>query len=180
MKILCAEIRCAPLSSTALDATCTRQGENSFTCDRTVLPGTLAKLSCKSSYNTDKTDVTRSNTVKCGPNGQWDPQPIKCFAGLTLEDIHEQQNLVQWINEALNKIEQLIKNGTVVSIDPKNFSNTTNSNVETTTTSTTELPVETTRITPAAITTTTRESPPLYTKNPPRDYRHPYTPLRSF
>ncbi|CAK9810547.1 Modular serine protease [Anthophora quadrimaculata] len=77
---VCTEIRCKALQSASRKAECTYHGEY-VSCASPVLPWTVARLSCRISYNQDKTlfSVT-SSQVTCNTTGQWEPEPIRCIA----------------------------------------------------------------------------------------------------
>ncbi|XP_066582506.1 modular serine protease-like [Prorops nasuta] len=75
----CSEIRCRALSSASIDAQCTYNDEWT-SCESSVKPKTVAKLTCRNSYRQDTTLLTRQrDTVKCNEKGQWEPDPIRCI-----------------------------------------------------------------------------------------------------
>ncbi|XP_034939395.1 modular serine protease [Chelonus insularis] len=75
----CIEIRCKTLSSASTLAECTLNDEWT-SCEMPVLPGTTAKVSCKSSYRQDIAVLgLQRDTVRCNSKGQWEPEPIRCI-----------------------------------------------------------------------------------------------------
>ncbi|KOC69793.1 Limulus clotting factor C, partial [Habropoda laboriosa] len=84
---VCTEIRCKALHSASRKAECSYHGEY-VPCTSSVLPGTVARLACRISYNQDKTlfSVT-SSQVTCNRTGQWEPEPIRCIPELSLSNL---------------------------------------------------------------------------------------------
>ncbi|XP_039314994.1 clotting factor C isoform X2 [Solenopsis invicta] len=73
------DIRCKPLSTASVDATCTYDDEW-VSCGSSVRPGTKATLKCRNSYRPENNPFSRQrNNVRCNANGQWEPEPMRCI-----------------------------------------------------------------------------------------------------
>ncbi|XP_043497153.1 uncharacterized protein LOC122520899, partial [Polistes fuscatus] len=76
---VCNKITCESLTSASTFADCTYNNEWT-SCESEVLPGTIAKLSCRIGYNKQTTFLsTQRDQVICNENGQWKPDPIQCI-----------------------------------------------------------------------------------------------------
>ncbi|XP_011157636.1 modular serine protease-like [Solenopsis invicta] len=76
----CREIRCTPLTTASVQATCTYD-DRWVSCESPVRPRTRAVLQCRNSYrpeNIDQLSGQRRN-VRCNANGQWEPAPMRCI-----------------------------------------------------------------------------------------------------
>ncbi|EFN86498.1 Limulus clotting factor C [Harpegnathos saltator] len=69
---------CPTLSSTSVDISCSYQGEK-VSCSERVLPGTRAKLSCKSSYKLPLTNDPAYREITCLDDGLWDRPVFRCL-----------------------------------------------------------------------------------------------------
>lgn len=76
------------MSSASTKSNCVING--SWTsCDNSVLPGTMADLSCHTSYRQDTTTIgLQGRHVKCNSNGKWQPEPIRCVPGDIVVNIY--------------------------------------------------------------------------------------------
>ncbi|XP_039314707.1 uncharacterized protein LOC105194836 [Solenopsis invicta] len=73
------DIRCKPLSTASVDATCTYDGEW-VSCESPVQPRTTAVLQCRNSYRPETNPLSEQrNNVRCNENGQWEPEPMRCI-----------------------------------------------------------------------------------------------------
>ncbi|XP_043584684.1 modular serine protease-like isoform X2 [Bombus pyrosoma] len=69
---------CPPLNSTTVNILCTYQG-NEVSCTDRIKPGTVATLSCKSSYKLSVTNDPAYRTVTCLEDGLWDRRLFRCL-----------------------------------------------------------------------------------------------------
>lgn len=69
---------CSPLSSTTVNILCSYQG-NEVPCTDRIKPGTVATLSCKSSYKLPVTNDPAYRTVTCLEDGLWDRRLFRCL-----------------------------------------------------------------------------------------------------
>lgn len=71
---------CPPLNSTTVNILCSYQG-NEVSCTDRIKPGTVATLSCKSSYKLSVTNDPAYRTVTCLEDGLWDRRLFRCLPG---------------------------------------------------------------------------------------------------
>ncbi|XP_032685376.1 modular serine protease-like isoform X2 [Odontomachus brunneus] len=69
---------CPALSSTSVDISCSYQGE-AVSCSERILPGTRARLSCKSSYKLPLTNDPAYREITCLDDGLWDRRIFRCL-----------------------------------------------------------------------------------------------------
>ncbi|CAK9825274.1 Modular serine protease [Anthophora retusa] len=69
---------CPPLSSTTVNILCAYQGDE-VSCSDRIKPGTMATLSCKSSYKLPVTNDPAYRTVTCLEDGLWDRRLFRCL-----------------------------------------------------------------------------------------------------
>ncbi|XP_012146634.1 modular serine protease-like isoform X2 [Megachile rotundata] len=69
---------CPPLNSNTVNILCTYQG-NEVSCSDRIRPGTVATLSCKSSYKLPVTNDPGYRTVTCLEDGLWDRRLFRCL-----------------------------------------------------------------------------------------------------
>ncbi|XP_017765289.1 PREDICTED: suppressor of tumorigenicity 14 protein homolog [Eufriesea mexicana] len=69
---------CPPLSSSTVNILCSYQG-NEVSCTDRIKPGTVATLSCKSSYKLPVTNDPAYRTVTCLEDGLWDRRLFRCL-----------------------------------------------------------------------------------------------------
>ncbi|XP_060818464.1 modular serine protease-like isoform X1 [Bombus pascuorum] len=69
---------CPPLNSTTVNILCSYQG-NEVSCTDRIKPGTVATLSCKSSYKLSVTNDPAYRTVTCLEDGLWDRRLFRCL-----------------------------------------------------------------------------------------------------
>jgi hypothetical protein len=82
------DVRCKPLSTAALEATCTYDDEW-VSCGSPVRPRTKATLECRNSYRPADTQLSRQRkNVRCNANGQWEPEPMQCIPGPFMINIY--------------------------------------------------------------------------------------------
>ncbi|XP_014607219.1 PREDICTED: uncharacterized protein LOC106788464 [Polistes canadensis] len=76
---VCTKITCESLNSASTFADCTYNNEWT-SCESEILPGTIAKLSCRNGYKKQSTFLsTQRDQVICNEKGQWKPDPIQCI-----------------------------------------------------------------------------------------------------
>lgn len=71
---------CPALSSSSVDISCSYQGET-VSCSERILPGTWARLSCKSSYKLPLTNDPAYREITCLDDGLWDRRVFRCLPG---------------------------------------------------------------------------------------------------
>lgn len=71
---------CPALSSTSVDISCSYRGEI-VSCSESILPGTRATLSCKSSYKLSLTNDPAYRKITCLDDGLWDRRIFRCLPG---------------------------------------------------------------------------------------------------
>ncbi|CAL7944825.1 unnamed protein product [Xylocopa violacea] len=69
---------CPPLTGTTVNILCAYQG-NEVSCANRIKPGTVATLSCKSSYKLPVTNDPGYRTVTCLEDGLWDRRLFRCL-----------------------------------------------------------------------------------------------------
>ncbi|XP_076182094.1 modular serine protease-like [Ptiloglossa arizonensis] len=69
---------CSALSSSTVNILCTYQGDE-VSCTERIKPGTVATLSCKSSYNLPVTNDPAYRTLTCLEDGLWDRRIFRCL-----------------------------------------------------------------------------------------------------
>ncbi|XP_017795199.1 PREDICTED: suppressor of tumorigenicity 14 protein homolog [Habropoda laboriosa] len=69
---------CSPLSSSTVNILCAYQG-NEVSCTDRIKPGTVATLSCKSSYKLPVTNDPGYRAVTCLEEGLWDRPLFRCL-----------------------------------------------------------------------------------------------------
>ncbi|XP_076766905.1 modular serine protease-like [Xylocopa sonorina] len=69
---------CPPLTDTTVNILCAYQG-NEVSCTNRIKPGTVATLSCKSSYKLPVTNDPGYRTVTCLEDGLWDRRLFRCL-----------------------------------------------------------------------------------------------------
>ncbi|XP_034195150.2 modular serine protease isoform X1 [Osmia lignaria lignaria] len=69
---------CPSLNSNTVNILCTYQG-NEVSCSDRIRPGTVATLSCKSSYKLPVTNDPGYRTVTCLEDGLWDRRLFRCL-----------------------------------------------------------------------------------------------------
>ncbi|XP_015438453.1 PREDICTED: suppressor of tumorigenicity 14 protein-like [Dufourea novaeangliae] len=69
---------CPALSSTSVNIVCTYHGEE-VSCTERIKPGTVATLSCKSSYNLPVTNDPAYRKLTCLEDGLWDRRLFRCL-----------------------------------------------------------------------------------------------------
>lgn len=90
---VCIEIHCPPLNSASTKAECLRNN-NYESCSSSVLPGTTAILSCRTSYREDTTLLLSRREVTCNQRGLWEPEPIRCVPGPLAINVYINENTI--------------------------------------------------------------------------------------